>query len=167
MGAPVVGIVGRSGSGKTLLLERLIPEMKKRGWRVGAIKHTHHAFDYDPQGKDSVRLFQSGAEVVAFASSSEVVVRKQVDSPVSPDALVSAHMDGVDLVLVEGYRALPVPKIEVLGRGETPSCQTAELLAVVAEDVASTVVPCFRPDEAARLAEFLEARFLTRPRQEA
>jgi molybdopterin-guanine dinucleotide biosynthesis protein MobB len=167
MGAPVVGIVGQSGSGKTLLLERLIPEVKKRGWRVGAIKHTHHAFDYDPQGKDSARLFQSGAHVVAFASSAEVVVRKRIDSPVSPDELVSALMDGVDLVLVEGYRALPIPKIEVLGRGEKPTCPSAELLAVVAEDVASTVAPCFRPAEAARLAELLEARFLTRPRQEA
>jgi len=154
--------VGRSGSGKTLLLERLIPELKKRGWRVGAIKHTHHAFDYDPRGKDSVRLFQSGAEVVAFASSSEVVVRRQVDSPASPAALVSQHMDGVDLVLVEGYKALPIPKIEVLNRGETPSCQISELLAVVAQDVASTFAPCFRPDEAARLAKFLEARFLER-----
>src|SRR5262249_14260955 len=136
----------------------------KRGWRVGAIKHTHHAFDYDPQGKDSVRLFQSGAEVVVFASSSEMVVRKQIDSPVSPDTLVRQHMDGVDLVLIEGYKALPIPKIEVLDRGETPSCLTAELLAVVAEDVTSTVAPRFRPDEAARLAEFLEARFgLTPP----
>ena len=166
MGAPVVGIVGSSGAGKTLLLERLIPEMKVRGWRVGAIKHTHHAFDYDPQGKDSVRLFQSGAEVVAFASSSELVVRHRVESPLALDALVSGHMDGVDLVLVEGYKALPIPKIEVLGRGEKPSGTTADLLAVITEDVPATTAPCFRPDEAARLAAFLEARFLapTRPR---
>src|SRR4029450_9635947 len=109
-----------------------------------------------PQGKDSVRLFQSGAEVVAFASSSEAVVRKQIDSPLSPDALVSPDMDGVALVLVEGYRARPIPKIEVLGRGEKPSCQTAELFAVVVEDVASTAALCFRPDEAARLAGFLD-----------
>jgi molybdopterin-guanine dinucleotide biosynthesis protein MobB len=52
-GVLVLAVVGRSGSGKTTWLERLIPELKRRGWRVGAVKHTHHTFDFDPRGKDS------------------------------------------------------------------------------------------------------------------
>jgi len=153
-------VTGRSGAGKTTLLERLIPEMKRRGWRVGAIKHTHHAPDYDPRGKDSSRLFESGAEVVALASASELVVRSQVGSATTLEAIVSGHMGSMDLVLVEGYRGLPLPKIEVLASGEMPSCRTAELVAVVAADPPPTDAPCFRPDDVAHLAEFLEARFL-------
>jgi molybdopterin-guanine dinucleotide biosynthesis adapter protein len=159
-GVPVLAVVGRSGSGKTTLLERLIPELKRRGWRVGAVKHTHHTFDFDPRGKDSARLFRSGAEVFAFASASELAVMRQVSSAVPLDELVRAHMTGVDLVLVEGYKELPIPKIEVLARGETPSSATGDLLAVVTEDALPFQTPSFRPHDAAGLAELIEARML-------
>jgi molybdopterin-guanine dinucleotide biosynthesis protein MobB len=158
---PVVAVVGQSGSGKTTLLERLIPELKRRGWRVGAIKHTHHTFDFDPRGKDSARLFRSGVEVFAFASTSELAVMRQVRDTVALDDLVRTHMTGVDVVLVEGYKELAIPKIEVLGRRTAPSCSVDDLLAVVSEDDLDIATPRFHPDDAAGLAQLIEARILS------
>jgi molybdopterin-guanine dinucleotide biosynthesis protein MobB len=166
-GVPIVAVVGQSGSGKTTLLERLIPELKRRGWRVGAVKHTHHTFDFDPRGKDSARLFRSGAEVFAFASTSELAVMRQVQDTITLDDLVRTHMTGVDVVLVEGYKELAIPKIEVLGRGKAPSCPVDDLLAVVTEDDLGTSAPRFRPDDAAGLAQLIETRILGERRSRA
>ncbi len=131
---PVVAIVGRSGSGKTTLLERLIAVLRRRGRKVAVVKHSHHASDLDPSGKDSRRLAGAGADVVAFCSPEQLVVMQRAPTGISLNDLIERHFGAVDIVLAEGYRELPIPKIEVLADGPAPLCSGDTLLGVVGMD---------------------------------
>lgn len=153
----IIAVVGRSGSGKTTLLERLIPELRRRGRRVGAVKHTHHSFDLDPNAKDSWRLFQTGAPAVAFSSTAELVVMRHLERELSLQEIVERYFGDMELVLVEGYKELPLPKIEVVRSGQEPSCPRGELIAVVSDDRRDVQVPTFRPADVGALATVVEA----------
>jgi glutamate dehydrogenase (NADP+)/cyclic pyranopterin phosphate synthase/molybdopterin-guanine dinucleotide biosynthesis protein A len=119
---PVIAVCGWSGSGKTTLIEAVIPRLKERGLHVGAVKHDAHRFDIDRPGKDSDRLFRSGANVV-LRSSDETAIRWHGES--APDLretiieLQSRH----DAVLVEGHKGTPLPKLwlESEDGSETPA----------------------------------------------
>ncbi|MDI3280458.1 MAG: molybdopterin-guanine dinucleotide biosynthesis protein B [Bacillota bacterium] len=113
---PIISLVGPSGSGKTTLLTALIPELTKRGLRVGTIKHDAHGAEVDQPGKDTWRHFQAGAEVVALAGPHKLTVFRRW-APERSLEEVAAHLEGVDLILVEGFKAGPQPKIEVRRRG--------------------------------------------------
>jgi len=155
-----VAVVGRSGSGKTTLIEALIPELARRGRRVGAVKHTHHAFDLDPSGKDSWRLFHAGAPVVAFSSTAQLVVMRHLEREASLEDVIARYFTDVDLVLVEGYKELALPKIEVAQAGQQLLCSPDELIAVVSDDGRDVPVPTFRPGDIGALATLVETRVL-------
>lgn len=158
---PVIAVVGKSGSGKTTLLTHLIPELKRRGYRVGAIKHSHHPFEFDRRGKDSWRLFQAGAEGVAFSSSSQVAVLRGVKAELTLDELIALYFGKVDLVLVEGYKEAPLPKIEVVRHREALFSSKEQLLAVVGEGGAPGLdVPRFSAEDVQGLADLVVQRFL-------
>jgi molybdopterin-guanine dinucleotide biosynthesis protein B len=109
----VLGIVGWSGSGKTTLLVAILPLLRASGLTVSTIKHAHHGFDMDKPGKDSHRHRLAGAHEVLIASSRRWALLHEVDGPEPelPDLL--AHLEPVDLVLVEGFKSHPFPKLEV------------------------------------------------------
>ena len=109
---PIVSIVGQSESGKTTLIEKLIPLLTQRGYRIGTIKHTHHAVDIDRSGKDSARHRTAGAETVMLASPGRIAMFKATASE-SLDGLIR-YFDDVDLLITEGYKRENKPKIEVL-----------------------------------------------------
>ncbi|MBL4614373.1 MAG: molybdopterin-guanine dinucleotide biosynthesis protein B [Magnetovibrio sp.] len=110
----VFGIVGMSGSGKTELLIKLIPELKKRGVRVSTMKHTHHNFDIDKPGKDSYRHRQAGADEVLISSAGRWALVHEVCDAVEPTmGELLQHMTPVDLVLVEGFKRENHNKLEV------------------------------------------------------
>src|SRR3954447_10594170 len=113
-GMRIFGLAGWSGSGKTTLLTGVIPELMARGFAVSTIKHAHHEFDIDRPGKDSWRHRRAGARGVMVASSRRwALMHEMHDSPEpSLDELV-ARMTPVDLLLVEGFKQQPHPKIEV------------------------------------------------------
>ena len=110
----IFGLAGWSGSGKTTLLAALIPELVGRGVTVSTIKHAHHEFDIDQPGKDSWVHRQAGASEVMVASSRRFALMRELrDAPeLSLDQLV-ARMAPVDLLLVEGFKREPHPKLEV------------------------------------------------------
>ena len=109
----VVGIVGRSGSGKTTLIERLLPLLRLAGLSVSTVKHTHHTVDLDAPGKDSHRHRSAGAQEVLLVSERRwALLSETADAPAPLDALLR-RLAPVDLVLVEGYGAEPVPRLEV------------------------------------------------------
>ncbi|HLT76105.1 MAG TPA: molybdopterin-guanine dinucleotide biosynthesis protein B [Ferrovibrio sp.] len=110
----VLGIAGWSGSGKTTLLADLIPLMVRKGLRVSTIKHAHHDFDIDQPGKDSYRHRHAGASEVLISSAKRFALMHEHRGEAEPtlEELV-ARLTPVDLVLVEGFKASPHPKIEV------------------------------------------------------
>lgn len=110
----LIGLAGWSGAGKTTLLVRLLPALRARGLRVSTVKHAHHAMDIDTPGKDSWRHRQAGAaEVMAVSGSRWALMHELRDEaePSLPDLV--ARMSPVDLVLVEGFRHGPHPRVEV------------------------------------------------------
>ena len=113
------GIVGYSGSGKTTLIERLLPVLAARGVRTSVIKHTHHDFEIDQPGKDSWRLRESGAaEVLLTSNLRYALVHENRNEPPPTLQALLARLQDCDLVLVEGYKREPIPKLEV-HRAET------------------------------------------------
>ena len=111
----VVGFAGYSGSGKTTLVERLIPALKLRGHRVSVVKHAHHRFDIDHPGKDTYRHREAGAFEVVVASSKRLALVREFEQPFAPTVhqLIAELWDGVDWVLVEGFKSSNLLKIEV------------------------------------------------------
>ena len=109
----VLGIVGWSGSGKTTLLTRLIPLLRAAGLTVSTVKHTHHGFDMDRPGKDTYRHREAGAHEVLVAAGTRWALLHEVVGPEPELPELLARMQPVDLVLVEGYKTHPFPKLEV------------------------------------------------------
>jgi molybdopterin-guanine dinucleotide biosynthesis adapter protein len=111
----VVGFAGYSGSGKTSLVERLIPALKLRGLRVSVVKHAHHNFDIDHPGKDTYRHREAGAFEVVVASSRRLALMREFeqDASLSVHHLLAELYEGVDWVLVEGFKQSNLLKIEV------------------------------------------------------
>lgn len=120
----VVTFLGRSGSGKTSLLERLIPSLELRELRVGAVKHTSHGFSADKPGKDSHRLYASGAAVVALASLEQIATFTRRDPEeqqgVALDEVLAGLPDGLDVVLAEGFSWEPVARFVLVPESEEP-----------------------------------------------
>jgi len=145
---PVVGLTGFSGSGKTM----------------GVIKHTHHRLDFDRQGKDSWRHARAGADVVALAAPGGVFLVRKFDSDPEPDEVL-AMIDGVDLMVIEGYKQGRWPKIEVFRRGvdERPAVPREELIAVVSDETSpENGIPHFDLEDAPAVADLIERKIIFR-----
>ena len=113
---PILGFCAYSGTGKTTLLSQLIPILRNRGIQVGVIKHAHHNFEMDREGKDSFRFRQAGATEVMPASSRRWVLLHENSEEADPDPeelLQRMNLDHLDLVLVEGFKHHMLPKIEI------------------------------------------------------
>lgn len=167
MTPPVVSIVAKSGTGKTTLLEKLIRELKTRGYRVAAVKHDAHSFSIDHEGKDSWRLTQAGADTMLITSPEKVaMVRKNpVPEPVLTET-IATYCGDVDIVLTEGFKRSSMPKIEVhrLERSPTLLCRGAEddptLFAVASDEALELDVPVFDINDAVGLCDLIVERFL-------
>ena len=158
-------IVGRKNAGKTTLIERLLPELAARGRRVATIKHDAHDFEIDLPGKDTWRHRRAGSGTTIIASSSKVAMVRLTEREAGLDDLLRLVDRSYDLVLVEGLRRSPLPKILVHRPelGLEPPNVLGEVWAVVSESgpvIAASAAPRFRPDEVAALADVIERRLL-------
>jgi molybdopterin-guanine dinucleotide biosynthesis adapter protein len=155
----IIAVVGRSGSGKTRLISRLIPELAKLGWTTAVIKHCGHGFDLGGESKDSSAFLAAGAQDVALAGPDGwAVIHRGADAP-SLAGLAETWFPAADLVIVEGGKSeRGLRKIEVLRQGISDAAETpaSELAAVVAEGNASGPAPVFHPDRADALAAWLK-----------
>ena len=154
----VFGITGWKNAGKTTLAERLVAEFVRRGWRVATVKHAHHAADIDKPGTDSFRHRAAGATEVALVTGARyAIVREQEDATL---AEVLARLAPADLVLVEGFKGAPHPKIEVRGAESEPMAAPEHNIVAIAADAepAGRTLPWFRRDDIAGIANFIARR---------
>jgi molybdopterin-guanine dinucleotide biosynthesis protein B len=158
---PIVSVVGLSGVGKTTALEKIVRELKRRGYRVGTVKHDTHGFDVDTPGKDSWRHAQAGSDAVVISGPAKLALIRQVERELSLDE-IAGLMDDVDLVLTEGYKRGDKPKIEITrrARGTELLCETAELIGLMADYPVDRPVPQFALDDAAGVVDLLEGLYL-------
>lgn len=159
----VVAVVGQSKSGKTTFIVKLIGELASRGYKVAAVKHSECGFDIDRPGKDTWLMSEAGAVAVAMASSGELaVIKKHAGDPELKEVLEVLGGD-FDIVLVEGYKKAPVPKVEI-HRGELSdelvSTVREGLIAVVTDSDLEMPVPKFSPGDASEVADLIEEKFL-------
>ena len=159
---PVISFVGKSNSGKTTFLEKLIPEMKRRGFRIGVIKHDAHKFEIDHAGKDSYRLKHAGADIMLISSSAKVAMVKDSSEDIPLAALCGEFMKDVDIVFSEGYKRENTHKIEISRRENTTEtiCAAGECIAMVSDWNPPTETPTFDLDDVAGVADLIQRRFL-------
>jgi molybdopterin-guanine dinucleotide biosynthesis protein B len=134
----VLGVIGWSGSGKTELVVAMIPLLRNHGLIVSTIKHTHHGFDMDRPGKDSFRHRAAGAHEVLVASGDRWALLHEVVGPEPPLPVLLEKLEAVDLVLVEGFKSHPFPKLEVHrpALGRPPIWPDSSDVVAVASDAA-------------------------------
>lgn len=162
MDVPVVTIIGKSGSGKTALMEKLIAEFKRRGYKIGTLKHHSHAgFDIDKPGKDSWRHAQAGSDHVIIAAPDKIASYRQLDHELEFEEIISAFHD-VDLVLVEGYKSANQLSIELIRKenGVTLISEPGQRFAVAADVELDVDVPRYNLDDVKSMADLIEKRFL-------
>jgi molybdopterin-guanine dinucleotide biosynthesis protein B len=163
---PIVSVVGNSKSGKTTLIEKLVGELKSRGYRVATIKHSHHALDIDQPGKDSWRHLQAGSEATAISSPDRIILIKPVAEEPTIDEIARLLGDDCDIILAEGYKQGNTPKIEVHRSEVGPPLGNIDgLIAIVTDEPLETETRQFPPHDIKGLAELLE-RDLIKPQRE-
>lgn len=161
---PMVSIVGKSDSGKTTLLEKLIRELTDRGYRIASIKHDAHSFEIDHEGKDSWRHKNAGAVLTLISSASKIAMVLDSDHDHTMKELRDRFIKDVDLILAEGYKREDLPKIEVFRSAlrKEMLCSSQDNLIAVAGDPSSVPIgtPVFDLDDPKVLADFIEEKFL-------
>jgi molybdopterin-guanine dinucleotide biosynthesis adapter protein len=160
----IFGLAGWSGSGKTSLLVRLLPELSRRGLRVSTVKHAHHGFDVDQPGKDSWEHRNAGAvEVMVSSTRRWALMHEHRDAPEASLEELLSHMTPVDLVVVEGYKTHPHPKLEVHRAivGKPLLCHDDPYIVAIAADAPldGLKIPRLDLDDTAAIAGFILRHF--------
>jgi len=160
---PIISIVGKSSSGKTTLIEKLVPELTRRGYRVATVKHDMHGFEVDREGKDSWRHKQAGAHTVVISSPQKVALIRDVEKDLTLDEIRGRWIQDVDLILSEGYKRDVQPKIEVFRKEKHKKLLCAKkdnLIAIASNQKLRVGVPCFDLEDMKGLSNFIEKEFL-------
>lgn len=159
---PIVSFVGKSNIGKTTFLEKVVAELKLRGYRVATIKHDTHGFDIDKPGKDTWRMAEAGSDAVVISSPNKMALIARTERDLTPDELAANLVSGVDIILTEGYKRGDKPKIEISRRerGTDLLCSEEELLAIAADQPFPHRVPQFALDDASGVVDLLVEKII-------
>lgn len=162
MAPPIISIVSKKRSGKTTLIEKLIPELMRRGYHVGTLKHDTHGFSMDHEGKDTWRHKRAGARTIAISSPWQLSIIMDVDEEVSIDSIAGKYYQNVDILITEGYVKAGKPQIEVFRREAhgTPLPIDDTRIALVTDTPLELGVPEFGLDDICGIADFVEANYL-------
>ncbi|KQR67925.1 molybdopterin-guanine dinucleotide biosynthesis protein B [Rhizobium sp. Leaf341] len=158
----IFGIAGWKNSGKTGLAVRLVTELTARGYKISTVKHAHHDFDIDKIGADSWRHREAGAHEVTIVSGTRFAIMHELRGEVEPSfEAILARLAPCDLVLVEGYKREPIPKIEARrldAKNHEPLAPADPYICGIAADhpVPDTTLPVFDLDDTASIADFVE-----------
>ena len=155
------GVVGWKNAGKTGLMERLVAELCARGVTVSTVKHAHHAFDVDHEGKDSFRHRAAGASEVLLASRKRIAIMQEMRGAPEPSLeVLLARLSPVDLVLIEGFKGAAHPKIEAVRAATNQPLlapQNPTIKAVASDTPLSLQRPVFDLNDTAGIADFILA----------
>jgi molybdopterin-guanine dinucleotide biosynthesis protein B len=159
-------MVGKSGVGKTTALIRVISELKRRGYRVGTVKHDTHGFEVDKPGKDSWRHAQAGSESVVISGPNKLALIRQLEDEMPLERIIPL-MGDLDLVITEGYKRGDRPKIEItrFERGTEMLCQPEELVCIMTDYPVDMRVPQFDLEDAQGVVDLLENLYLARSKE--
>ena len=154
-GQAVFGVTGWKNAGKTTLVERLVAEFVRRGWRIATIKHAHHAVDIDQPGTDSWRHRAAGASEVALVGGRRYAIMREQAEPTLAEVL--PRLAPADLVLIEGFKGDPHPKIEVRADNTRPMDVAAHNIVAIAADQRppAATLPWFARNDVAAIADFI------------
>ena len=158
---PIVSIIGKSKSGKTTFIERLVQELKSRGYRVATIKHIPQGVSFDEPGKDSWRHLQAGSEAAVVSSPEKIVMIKPVERDSTLDDVAHFLGEGYDIILTEGFKQGSAPKIEIHRKNAGPLLKGVKrLIAIVTDEPLETKARQFSPEDIKGLADLLEKGFI-------
>ncbi|BCQ25628.1 molybdopterin-guanine dinucleotide biosynthesis protein B [Caballeronia sp. NK8] len=158
---PLFGISGRSGQGKTTLIEALLPWLRARGLTVNVIKHSHHSIELEPPGKDSARFRRAGAGEVLIASPYRYAIVRELNGDAEPPLTeLAARLSHADLVIVEGFAREAMPRLEVVrpSAGREPLYKTdVEIVAIATDEPAAidSALPLLALDDIAGIGAFI------------
>jgi molybdopterin-guanine dinucleotide biosynthesis protein B len=156
---PIVSIIGKSKSGKTTLIEKLIGELKSRGYRVATIKHTHHKLSFDEPGKDSWRHIQAGSEATVISTDDNTVLIKPASESLEPLARLIG--EDYDIILTEGFKTGDAPKIETHRKQAGPPLDSvSQLIAIATDEPLDAKVRQFSLDDIKGISDLLEKEFI-------
>jgi molybdopterin-guanine dinucleotide biosynthesis protein B len=163
---PIVSIVGKSESGKTTLMEKLLRELKSRGYRVATIKHSSEKLPFDEPGKDSWRHIRAGSEATLIISPDKMVLIKPTSGNISLEQLARPLGEDYDIILTEGFSQDDAPKIEVHRRQAGPLLASpTRLIAIATDEPLKTEVKQFSLEDSQGIVDLLEKDFIE-PQQE-
>ena len=158
---PIVSIVGRSQSGKTTLIEKLIVELKSRGYHVATAKHTHRDMTSPESDKDSDRHLKAGSETSLIVDPHGLMMIKPLQKELNLTQLAQIIGEDCDIILTEGYKADDAPKIEVHRKDNAPPLtDVKKLFAVVTDEPLDTKVRQFALDDVKAIADLIETGFI-------
>jgi len=155
----VLGIVGKSDVGKTTLILKLIPELTKRGYKVGTVKNCPHGFDIDRKGKDSWKFSKEGSRGVLLTSQKKIALIKSTEENSDILKIIDLLFYDFDIVLVEGFsKEQRLKKVEILRKGisEQIDLSLNEVIAIVSDIDVKVDKPIFKPDQIYAIVDFLE-----------
>ncbi len=163
---PIVSIVGKSSSGKTVLMEKLIAELKTRSYRVATIKHTHGKITIPESDKDSDKHLRAGSEAALVSAPDKLFMVKPVKKELTLEQIARVIGEDYDIILAEGFKKDDAPKIEVHRReNASPLKDVKKLFAIVTDEPLDTTVRQFSLDDIKSIADLLEEGFI-KPQKE-
>ncbi len=165
-----MAVVGVSDAGKTTLVEKLVAELKGRGYRVGTVKHDVHGFEVDKEGKDSWRHKQAGAWATAVSSPEKLFLVRDGERDLPLDEVAAEFFGKADVVVAEGYKSGPSAKIEVHRRETGRELLTKPeegLLAVATDEPLDVPVPSFGLDDSKGLGDLIEEKLIKKRKTNA
>lgn len=162
---PVIAFAAYSGTGKTTLIEKLIPALKKKGLRLAVLKHDGHRFEIDQEGKDSWRFAQAGADIIMISSAEKTAYIEQGNLSLEQ---ILGMIHSVDLILVEGYKNENLPQIGIARKetGKGFPADTSRYIALVTDLELETQLPCFHPEDIDSIAAFAMEKCIMKENQD-
>jgi molybdopterin-guanine dinucleotide biosynthesis protein MobB len=158
---PTVAIVGRSKTGKTTLIEKLIKELNSRNYRIATVKNTLHKADFDIPGKDTWRHMQAGSQATALSSADTIMIVKKKNGSDDLAQILRFYDNDYDLIIVEGYKESGLPKIEVHRKEKgLPLSNLTELLVIATDEILASDVPQISLDDYKGIADIIDKKVI-------